>query len=271
MHLPPGYLYGENLRSHNVASFALSERFYPPQFKTPKHSHRRALFCFVIQGDYTESYEGQIRECRSSTLLFHPPEELHAEYFHDSGGHSFIIEIEPVWLARVREHGGLPEAAARFNGGVMELLARRLYKEFVQMDEVSDLIIDGLMLEMIGESARRSPVPGDTHPPRWLEQTRELLRAHFSEQLKLADVAQAVGVHPVHLAQTFHRLYHCTVGDFVRQQRIEYACHELATSDSPIVDIALSAGFCDQSHFTRTFKRLTGIAPSRYREALRAA
>ena len=37
------------------------------------------------------------------------------------------------------------------------------------------------------------------------------------------------------------------------------------------MEIALAAGFCDQSHFTRTFKRLTGIAPSQYREALRAA
>jgi len=59
--------------------------------------------------------------------------------------------------------------------------------------------------------------------------------------------------------------------DFVRQLRIEYACHELATSELPIVDIALSAGFFDQSHFTRTFKRLTGIVPSQYRQSLRAA
>ena len=39
----------------------------------------------------------------------------------------------------------------------------------------------------------------------------------------------------------------------------------------PIVDIALAAGFCDQSHFTRTFKRAIGVAPSQYRESLRGA
>jgi AraC family transcriptional regulator len=55
----------------------------------------------------------------------------------------------------------------------------------------------------------------------------------------------------------------------VRQLRIEYACHELAASDTPIVQIALAAGFCDQSHFTRTFKRLIGVAPSQYRESVR--
>ena len=269
--LPPGYLYGQNLRSRAVASFALSERLYPPRYKTPKHSHKRALFCFVIEGGYTETYGGRLRECTSSTLLFHPPEELHAEHFYDSGGHSFIIELEPRWLEHVREHGALPEAPAGFHGGVMEMLARRLYKEFGQVDEMSGLIIEGLMLEMMGEAGRHCSFREGNQPPRWLEQARELLHARFAEPLKLADIAEAVGVHPVHLAQTFHKSYRCTVGDYVRRLRIESTCRELATSEAPIVEIALAAGFCDQSHFTRTFKRLTGIAPSQYREALRAA
>ena len=270
MQLPPGDLYGENLRSYKAASFALFERFYPPRFETPKHSHKRDLFCFVIDGDYTETYGNRTRECGSSTLLFHPQEELHAERFHDSGGHSFIIEIEPQWLESVRARHALLDASAGFKGGVMELLALRLYKEFVHIDDVSDLIIEGLMLEMVGEAARR-PVNGGSRPPSWLVQAKDLLHARFAEPLKLADIAQAVGVHPVHLAQAFHKSYCSTVGDYVRKLRIECACHELATSGSPIVDIALAAGFCDQSHFTRTFKRFTGVAPSQYRAVVRAA
>jgi AraC family transcriptional regulator len=82
-------------------------------------------------------------------------------------------------------------------------------------------------------------------------------------------LARDVGVHPVHLAQAFHKSYYCTVGDYVRQLRIEYARHELVASETPIIQIALAAGFCDQSHFTRTFKRIVGVAPSQYRESLR--
>jgi AraC family transcriptional regulator len=267
--LPPGYLYGQSIRSREVAGFALSERFYPPRFKTPKHSHKRALFCFVMQGDYTERYGGNTRECKSSTLLFHPPDELHAEHFHDGGGHSFIVEIEPAWLERIRQQRGLPEAAAGFQGGMIELLARRLYQEFINIDEVSDLIIEGLMLEIMGEASRRRSLTSEKSVPSWLEQTKDLLHSDFAKPLRLGDVAHVVGVHPVHLAQTFHKFYRCTVGDYVRRLRIEYACHELASSRTPIVDIALAAGFCDQSHFTRTFKRLTGLVPSQYRDASR--
>ncbi len=267
--LAPGSYYGEALRSRKVGGFELSERVYPPGFRTPKHTHKRALFCFVMAGNYTETYGGRMLECKSSALLFHPPGELHAEHFHDAGGRSFIIEMEPGWLAQIRKQLAVADNSADFRGGVFELLARKLYREFAQLDSASPLIIEGLMMEMLGETVRRSPAPERHSPPRWLQQARELLHARFTENLTLAEVARNVGVHPVHLAQTFHKTYECTIGDYVRRLRIEYACHELAASARPIVDIALAAGFCDQSHFTRTFKRAIGAAPSQYRESLR--
>jgi AraC family transcriptional regulator len=272
LQLPPGSLYGETLRSHKLSSFELSERVYPARFRTPRHSHKQALFCYVVQGDYTETYDGKTRECSRSALLFHPANETHAEHFHDSGGRSFIIEIAPEWLERVGEYAAIADDPAEFHGGSHELLARRLYKEFTLMDGVSPLVIEGLMLEMIGETARHNAYDAriSADPaPRWLQQARDLLHARFTERLTLAEVAHNVGVHPVHLAQAFHKSYQRTVGDYVRQLRIEYACHELAASDTPIVQIALAAGFCDQSHFTRTFKRLVGVAPSQYRESVR--
>lgn len=266
--LPPGSYYGEALRSRKVAGFELSERVYPPGFRTPKHAHKRALFCFVMAGNYTEEYGGRIRECKSSTLLFHPPDELHAEHFHDAGGRSFIIEMEPDWLAQIGKRLAVAANSADFESGVFELLARRLYREFSRPDCASALIIEGLMMEMLGETVRR-PATERHKPPRWLLQARELVAARFCENLTLTEVAQAVGVHPVHLAQTFRKKYDCTIGDYVRKLRLEYACHQLAVSGKPIVDIAQAAGFCDQSHFARTFKRAIGAAPSQYRASLR--
>ena len=272
LQLPPGSLYGETLRSRKVSSFELSERVYPARFRTPRHSHKQALFCYVVQGDYTETYGRKTRECSQSALLFHPANETHAEHFHDSGGKSFIIEIAPDWLERARECAAVVDDPAEFHGGAHELLARRLYKEFTLMDGASSLVIEGLMLEMIGETSRHNAHHSRISAnlaPRWLQQARDLLHSRFAERLTLAELAHDVGVHPVHLAQAFHKSYQRTIGDYVRQLRIEYACRELAASETPIVQIALAAGFCDQSHFTRTFKRLIGVAPSQYRESLR--
>lgn len=269
MPLLPGHLFGESLRSRQVANFMMSERCYQPHYAIPRHSHNQALFCFVLQGCYTETYGNKIRECKPSTLLFHPAEEMHAEHFHQAGGHAFIIEVEPKWLKGLGNDLVLEEDVTNFNSATLECLVRKMYREFAAPDEASPLIVEGLMLEIFGETLRLKSSATGGASPRWLQQARELLDARFRESLHLTEVGKLIGIHPVHLAQTFHKFYRCTVGEYVRKLRIEYARQQLEKSELPIVDIALAAGFCDQSHFSRTFKRLTGVAPSRYRESVR--
>jgi len=100
-----------------------------------------------------------------------------------------------------------------------------------------------------------------------VQKARDFVHDRFQESISLADVADFAEVHPVSLARAFRRTYHCTVGDYVRKLRIEFACQKLAGSDAPLVEIALSAGFSEQSHFSRTFKRLIGLTPSEYRSS----
>lgn len=269
--LSPGQQYGKTVNSLQVGNFRLCERAYPPGYRTPVHSHERPLFCFVVNGSYTETYGSLTRSCRPATLLFHPAEEIHAEHFHETGGCSFVVELDSEWFTTtLREHACLVESPAAFRGGTTALVGRRLYKEFREIDDVSPLVIEGLVLELIGETARRaaSEKVDAQHMPRWLKEASELLRARYSQRLTLAGIAGEVGVHPTHLSQTFTRTFRCTVGDFIRRRRIEYACQELASSNTPLATIALEAGFCDQSHFTRTFKRHIGVAPSEYRAAI---
>lgn len=47
--------------------------------------------------------------------------------------------------------------------------------------------------------------------------------------------------------------------------RLDEALHLLATTDRPLSDIALDTGFCDQSAFTRHFRRMTGVPPGTFR------
>ena len=87
----------------------------------------------------------------------------------------------------------------------------------------------------------------------------------FREALTTAFIARTVGVHPVYLAQVFRQVYGCTISAYLCRRRLEYACAELRYSRAPIAEIALTAGFYDQGHFSRTFKRVLGLTPSEYR------
>jgi len=120
---------------------------------------------------------------------------------------------------------------------------------------------------MLAEVSRRQVRVSDHKPPRWLAQALELLREQFSEHLTIAYLARSVGVHPVHLAREFRKFYRCTIGEYIRQLRIEYACRKLSISDASLAAIASGAGFSDQSHFSRTFKRLVDMTPAQYRAA----
>ncbi len=258
-------LFGKSLQSRKVAAFSLSERFYAPHFKTPEHSHDNALFCLVLKGNYTETFGRAHRECSPRTALFHASGDPHAEHFHDAGGHSFIVEIERTWMAKIRDEFGFPSITSDFRRGVLPILGAKLYREFRRFDEVSPLIVEGLMLEIAGETARRT-FEKKSRKPDWLVTVESYLRERLAEPFSLNAVAAVAGVHPVHLAQTFRKFHHSSVGAYLMRLRLDSARRELTETKKTIAEIALSHGFSDQSHFTRRFKSELGATPHEYRK-----
>jgi AraC family transcriptional regulator len=125
-------------------------------------------------------------------------------------------------------------------------------------------MIEGLLFEITGEFFRAER-RHELRRPGWLSRAVEMIQDSFPRRLTLASIADEVGVHPVHLAQSFRRFHGCTVGDHVRRLRIDYVCQELVRSDTSFSDLAYAAGFADLGHLTRTFKRAVGISPTQYR------
>lgn len=267
--LPPGHLYGQNLMTRNVAGLTLTEIAYPPGFQVRRHSHELSQLCFVGDGTFSDFYGKKSREVKPLTLIARPCEEAHAQRFHNAGARCFVIEIGGESLRRVREYSPVLDDSAEFQSGLVAWLATRLYNEFHHQDDASSLAIEGLTLEILSEVSRRTVRVSERKAPRWLEHGREFLHAHFSEPLTLADVANSSGAHPTHLARVFRQHYHCTIGEYVRRLRIEFACRQASLTDASLTEIAVAAGFYDQSHFSRTFKQIVGLTPGQYRAAFR--
>ncbi len=138
----------------------------------------------------------------------------------------------------------------------------RMYYKFREMDDDSLRKLEQALLE--GSSSTNSTRPF----PEWLERVRSIIEQRFAEPYKLSEIAAEAGVHPVHLAREFRKHYGTSVGEYLRRVRIEYACRELMGSNVAVTNIAFAAGFADQSHFSRTFKRLCGTTPGRYRASV---
>lgn len=181
------------------------------------------------------------------------------------GASVLTVELDARWLERAG-FAGLRHRIAR-RGGMAAHLMRLLLHEFHHTDEVSRPAIEGVLLGLLAELARRTAPAAEARAPEWLRQTRRQIELRFTEHLTLAMLATLAGVHPVHLAREFRRYFHSTIGETVRLLRVEFACRELGSSRS-LAEIAHAAGFADQSHFCRCFKLHTGLTPAEYRLAL---
>ena len=259
-------LYGT--RANNGASpFTLAESIYPAGLRMPSHDHEAAYLSFLMKGAYTEISQTGTRTCTPSSLVFRAPGDRHAVQFHNAEVRILRVEIKSHWLERMREIS--ETESIHFRGGLMSSLCLRLYDEFRCDDIYSPLAIEGLMLEITAEFSRLTLKDVTSNPPRWLREARDIVRMNISEPPSLNTLAQWVGVHPVSLSREFRRHYRCTIGEYVRQLRIDAACAELSSSETPLSVVATNAGFYDQSHFANTFRRYTGKTPTQYRAAHR--
>jgi AraC family transcriptional regulator len=263
--LDQGNFYGDTLKNFQAAGFTLSETRYVPHSKLPRHSHEAPYFGFVLRGTYSESYGRETRLCRPSMLIYHPAGELHAQCFN-TAVQLFRLEVSQRMSGSLRRANVGLDQPAVFDAGLITILARRLYHEFRNPDEVSHLVVEGLALELIAAIARGADPRKriSSQPPGWLQRARELVKSRCAESFTTADVARMIDVHPLTLSREFRRHYRCSIGDMVRGERIALACRRILAG-ARLADVAATAGFYDQSHFAKTFKRITGLTPGQYR------
>jgi AraC family transcriptional regulator len=270
LQLAPGKFFGELQKTRHHGGLWVTESVYAAHAVLPRHEHAYAFLSFLVQGTYRETSGAQTRYCTAPTLVVHPPGESHADEFDEAGGRVLNVEFAPPRLEQIRSHSAILDARADFHAGIPWWLVARLHEEFKDWDDVSPLAIEGLVLEILAAATRCSFERPESAGPRWLQKVRDILDTRFADELSLAEMARAAGVHPTHLIRVFRQFQHCTPGEYVRRRRIEFACRRLLGCDASLAEIALDAGFCDQSHFTHAFKRQTGLTPSAFRKTARA-
>jgi AraC family transcriptional regulator len=228
------------------------------------HAHDEAGFVLALAGTGELDYGGQTHVCEPGSLTFLPAGEPHANRFL-GGVRCFEIMLGSPWLDRFGEAFSAIERPTAFRNAAPVQVATRLREEVRSPDALSALAVEGLVTDLLVQTARNADFAQERRAPVWLRRAKEYLHAHFAEDLSLTVVAAEAGVHPGHLTRAFRQHYHASVTEYVRALRIESACRLLATSDVPIAQIALDLGFADQGHFTRRFKARLGVTPGAFR------
>jgi AraC family transcriptional regulator len=103
------------------------------------------------------------------------------------------------------------------------------------------------------------------HPSRAVRRAIEFIEANLAGDIRLTDIAAAAGQSLFHFSRTFRSATGLTPHRYLTQARIERAKTLLREGDLPLVVIADEAGFSDQSHMSRVFRRMTGWTPKSFR------
>jgi AraC family transcriptional regulator len=238
---------------------------YLPGRRMKTHAHESASITLVIRGTFEEeSALGSIRTGVGDCVI-KPPGVPHADHFGDWQTTTLQIAI-PGDSQALHRDGDF--ALRGYRCGADPRLAPVLFNMFRILlnpeggnpePALSDLTLDAL--GMAAAQTRRIPVTR----PLWLARVENEIRASVPGMTRVAKLAEAVGVHPVHMARVFQRVHGCGVVEYIRRLRVQYAAHAMARRRTTLCEAALDAGFFDQPHLNRAFRRQLGLSPARYR------
>lgn len=128
----------------------------------------------------------------------------------------------------------------------------------LEADSRLALIVDRLRTHLGDQQA--PPVRADRGVAHRL---RELLDERVPDGIALDDAAAVLHAHPTHLVRAFTREFGMPPHLYLTGRRIDMARHLLLAGMRP-AEVAHTAGFYDQSHLTRHFRRMLGTSPARY-------
>jgi AraC family transcriptional regulator len=255
---------GVSLASAEVNGFTIGELRFPPGYVQPGFEPELPYVAVVLDGSLQKSFRRRMIRLGRADGVMMPAGAEHGAHFGSDGARIVIVKAtSPSSL--VAEHF---DRLVRLVGCGFSRIAWQLAAELRALDAMAPLAAEGLALELLVAATRMAAdPPSEKHAPRWLTQAEELLRTRTGECVRLGELALAVGVHPIHLARTFRARHGVSVGEYGRRVRIEWAAAEIARGEASLAAVATEAGFADQSHFTRLFKRYVGTTPARFRDA----
>lgn len=278
----------KNTMSSNQVEIWLDEALEPVEFLRasyrdfafPSHLHPGFAIGIIEHGAQRFSTRrGSSELMPEGTLCAINPGEVHEGRAGAEGGWSyrmFYPSANLVARSLCDDLNTAPAPACRFDAHVFT--DAELYDTFLTLHHTSRLAADLLeresrtlvfLRQLFRRHARHRASPQPTHLPRTAGLVKQVLHARFTEAISIGDLARVTGVSETQVIRSFSHETGMAPHAYLLALRVENA-KQLIRRGKPLVEVAAETGFSDQSHLHRHFKRLTGMTPGVFAQAMRA-
>lgn len=276
-------------RALPMSTVAVTElRYAKPEFNLSRPPAEEDAFLLGVHLQLFERYEYWENGKAAPVSTLRPGETIIYDVkrrptFHlNSAFHSVHFYLPASALHAISDEAGAPRIhELRYRPGVghadpfLRSMAEALLPLFKTPSRLNQVFIDHLMLAVGhhiastygGLAPASMPRAGGLtrRQERW---AKELLAEDLTGRVHLADIARECGLSTSQFSRAFQRSVGESPHRWLIRQRIERAKALLRENKTSLAEIALTCGFCDQSHFTRSFTAWTGMSPGRWRRSI---
>ncbi len=250
-----------------------------PRYEMPYHWHPQQEIIRVLSGSFKLILDGETHELKSGDIV----------YIRDGISHGGAPD-NCVYECIVFDLKILQKSQNRCSDMIKKLLKHEIYVSAMDIDEVAELkhIVDMLFESMYEQSEgyefetigalyimygyimkhrlfhTGTSVTESKGQSVKFKKALDYIESHYTENITLLDMADAVGMNPRYFCRFFHGMTDKTPNNYLNYYRVECACEQLSTKKISVTEAALSNGFNDISYFVKTFKKLKGVTPGEY-------
>ncbi len=241
------------------------------------HRHERFTeMLYVYQGAGQYIAGGYSYPIRTGDILLYNQGDLHevtSSLHHEIG--TFCFDISGLHLRGLPE-GHFTRAETGFvRPAVDEIdhiqsLCEMIYEHAERRTGYSDEIVSHLLPALVLLAASLPPDARAADQPHNLvlaNRIRQYISTHFTEQLTLEDIGEALSMSPYHLAHIFKDMTGMSPIHYMIRCRIGEAQNLLISTDYSATQIAAIVGYTNVNHFNAIFAKLVGLPPIRYRRS----
>lgn len=240
----------------NNELFSLSKFVYSKGHRFTPHAHKEPAISVVLNGIMHEKVDGRLKVGYGAVTIIKPAEIEHENLFAED------CTILCLYLNKNKSHridtaGVLEEWKWRHGLNCLPFITQM---KTCKTDQQAREILSSMLRYINGFNGK--PGPGI---PCWLADAKEYIDNYFFNPVNVTDLATRYRVHRVYLARAFRQYYGQSIKSYLKALRLSHAAAALINGEN-IRDVALSNGFCDQSHLQRDFKTQTQQTPLQFQE-----